>query len=132
MDFDYVDEKVNFYSLAEKEKMIKKQLAVLNKIFKDFPADKKKLIDKIINSVAFMSVELMNLEEVIKRNGQVDKYRNGAYQTGYKKSANSEAYNTMKKTYLADVKLLTDCLRENLGDGGSDEFDEFLKRRKKE
>ena len=108
-----LDTKVNFFTKTEKQIMFRAKLKQLRHIFSEVEDDKKEIIDNIIQSVAFMTVELKNLEEVIKLNGQVERYKNGSCQSGYKKSAALDAYNSMKKTFIADIKLLTEQLNAN-------------------
>mgnify|MGYP001141881386 CR=1 FL=1 len=108
-----LDTKVNFFTKTEKQIMFRAKLKQLRHIFSEVEDDKKEIIDNIIQSVAFMTVELKNLEEVIKLNGQVERYKNGSCQSGYKRSAASDAYNSMKKTFIADIKLLTEQLNAN-------------------
>lgn len=105
-----LDKKINAYTEFEKQRMYEKKLVELKDIFKVLDADTLNLVNDTIHSVARMSAELRNLEEVIKINGQVEKYNNGGGQRGYKSSVASDAYNKMKKTYLADMKLLLDLL----------------------
>ena len=45
------------------------ELKKLKKIFKNIPKDKKNLVQKLIESAAFMSVELTKLENYISVNG---------------------------------------------------------------
>ncbi len=123
-----LDTKVNFFTKTEKQIMFRAKLKQLRHIFSEVEDDKKEIIDNIIQSVAFMTVELKNLEEVIKLNGQVERYKNGSCQSGYKKSAASDAYNSMKKTFVADVKLLTEQLNSNSTQTTTnDELLEFIK-----
>ena len=117
----FLDTKINAYTEFEKQRMYEKKLAELKEIFKVLDSDTLSLVNDTIHSVARMSAELRNLEEVIKVNGQVEKYNNGGGQKGYKSSVASDAYNKMKKTYLADMKLLIDLL--NKDDEASDNAD---------
>lgn len=117
----FLDTKINAYTEYEKQRMYEKKLAELKEIFKVLDSDTLNLVNDTIHSVARMSAELRNLEEVIKVNGQVEKYNNGGGQRGYKSSVASDAYNKMKKTYLADMKLLIDLL--NKDDEASDNAD---------
>lgn len=109
----FLDTKINAFTEFEKQRMYEKKLAELKKIFNVLDADTLSLVNDTIHSVARMSAELRNLEEVIRINGQVEKYNNGGGQSGYKTSVTSDAYNKMKKTYLADMKLLIDLLNKD-------------------
>lgn len=65
----------------EKEKEFKK----LKKIFKNIEENKKKVVEKLIESASFMAVELRNLENHISENGVTEEYCNGQNQYGTKK-----------------------------------------------
>lgn len=122
-------QKRNFYTPTEKSLMIKKSEKELRNIFKDLDKDTKKTVDKLIESVAFMTVELKNLEKVIALHGQVEEYNNGGGQKGLKISAVADAYNKMKKIYLADVKVLTDIIsadKEPQGLNASETLNKFI------
>ena len=56
------------------------ELKKLKKIFKNIPKDKKNLVQKLIESAAFMSVELTKLENYISVNGVSETYQNGENQ----------------------------------------------------
>ena len=124
-----IDTKKNFYTKSQKSLMVQEQLEKLKTAFKQLDPNTYNVVQNLIESVAFMSVELKDLEGVISVNGQIETYRNGAYQTGYKKSASSEAYNSMKKTYLADIKVLADLIGANAKDF-NDELMDFIQRKK--
>lgn len=124
-----IDPKKNFYTKSQKSLMVQEQLEKLKTAFKQLDPNTYIVVQNLIESVAFMSVELKDLEGVISTNGQIETYRNGAYQTGYKKSASSEAYNSMKKTYLADIKVLADLIGANAKDF-NDELMDFIQRKK--
>lgn len=124
-----IDPKKNFYTKSQKSLMVQEQLEKLKTAFKQLDPNTYNVVQNLIESVAFMSVELKDLEGVISTNGQIETYRNGAYQTGYKKSASSEAYNSMKKTYLADIKVLADLIGANAKDF-NDELMDFIQRKK--
>ena len=126
---EIIDSKKNFYTKSEKCRMFQEQIQKLQLAFKQLDENTMSVVKTLIESVAFMSVELKDLEGVISVNGQIETYRNGAYQTGYKKSAASEAYNSMKKTYLADIKLLADLIGANAKDF-NDELMDFIQRKK--
>lgn len=123
-----IDPKKNFYTKTQKATMVSEQLDKLRTAFKQLDPNTYNVVQNLIESVAFMSVELKDLEGVINNNGQIETYRNGAYQTGYKQSAASAAYNSMKKTYLADIKLLADLIGANAKDF-NDELMDFIRKK---
>ena len=123
-----IDPKKNFYTKHQKSQMVADRLQKLQTAFKQLDPNTYNVVQNLIESVAFMSVELKDLEGVISVNGQIETYRNGAYQTGYKKSASSDAYNSMKKTYLADIKVLADLIGANAKDF-NDELMDFIRKK---
>jgi len=114
----------SFYSKEKKQTFIANEKTRLTKIFKDISADKKKLINSLIDELAFMFATLKDLKELIKRDGAVESYKNGANQYGKKKSAAVEVYNTMVKNYASINKQLVDLLpkSETPIDDGMDDF----------
>ena len=72
-----------------------------------------------------MSAELQDLKELIKQNGSVEFYKNGANQYGRKKSAAVEVYNAMIKNFAAILKQLYDLLPKNDTEP-DDGFNDFL------
>lgn len=93
---------------------ISKVLQKLKKIFKNISKDKKELVQKLIESAAFMTVELTKLENYISIHGVSETYQNGENQSGKKMSTEASAYNTMIKNYTSIIKQLTDLLPEGL------------------
>lgn len=91
-----------------------KELKKLNKIFKNISKDKKDLVQKLIKSAAFMTVELTKLENHISIHGVSEIYQNGENQSGKKMSTEASAYNTMIKNYTSIIKQLTELLPEGL------------------
>ena len=124
---EYFDERINFYTPSEKKSLIEEKKKVLEEYFRDIAESKKKITEDLINSIAFMSVELKNLEEVINLNGVVTSYSNGGGQRGLQESPVSKSYNALKKTYLADMKLLLAILEEDGKSAVDEEFLNFIK-----
>lgn len=127
-----LDIRKNVYTPNEKQKMFRAKLLELRNIFSKIDdVNKLKIADDVIVSVARCAVELRNLEEVIRYNGHVEEYRNGAKQSGLKKSAASDAYCSLKKTCLADINFLINLLSAPESDGkkisSSELLDTFVK-----
>ncbi len=91
-----------------------KELKKLKKIFKNIPKDKKNLVEKLIETAAFMSVELKHLEDYISKYGVSEEYQNGKDQYGTKMSTEASAYNTMVKNYTSIIKQLIELLPDGL------------------
>ena len=115
-----------FYSEKQKEKLIREHLKKLTNIFDTIDIDKNKrdIAQPLIEQAAFMSVELADLKEQIKRDGCVEFYQNGANQKGRKRSAAVDVYNTMIKNYTSVTKQLIDLIPKSdlLADDGFDDF----------
>lgn len=85
-------------------------------------------VEGLIESAAFHRVAIMELEQIIARDGYVDSYQNGANQKGLKKSSAVEIYDRMINTYLKIVKQLCDLMpSESAFDPGKELLD-FIKR----
>lgn len=97
-------------SIKEKDKGIKKEKKKLQEIFKNVEKNKLDIVEQTIEQVAFMGIELLDLKEIIKRDGIVELYANGANQFGKKQSAASQAYNALFKVYTSCIKQLIDLL----------------------
>lgn len=81
-------------------------------MLKKVDKDKIKMVEKLIQNVAFMSVALDELKEDIKLYGVKEPYMNGSNQFGFKESIESKTYNTMLKNYMNAVKQLVELLPE--------------------
>ena len=123
----FLDEKIHSYTKTEKELMVATNLSKLQEIFKDLSVENRAIVDKTIESVAFMTVELQDLEKTITANGLIEEYRNGAYQKGTKVSSLANNYNSIKKTYLNDVKFLTALINFENSNGDNDSLMDFIK-----
>src|SRR5690554_742571 len=98
------------YTKEEKDKLIKKEIRRLKRIFKDLEKDKMDTAISLINNAAFMTITLMDLQETINQDGSVSTYQNGENQWGTKKSPEVDIYNTMIKNHMNIIKQLTDLL----------------------
>ncbi|MBQ6519467.1 MAG: hypothetical protein IJI14_12155 [Anaerolineaceae bacterium] len=96
--------------LEEKEAAIKKEKSRLKKAFKDLDANKKKTVEQLISTAAFLSVTLQELEEEINRKGVTEEYQNGANQYGVKQSAAAVTHIAMTKNLTAIMKQLADLV----------------------
>jgi len=92
--------------IKEKQKAIRAELRRLNKIFENIPDDRKSVVQPMIQNVAFMTVELSDLQKIIQEHGSIDFFENGKNQKGYKVSAPIQAYNSLAKTWTTAVKVL--------------------------
>lgn len=84
---------------------------------------------KLLARVAFMTVQLADIERHIDAEGVREMYQNGANQSGYKKSTYVEVYNAMIKNYATLTKQLADMLPEDAPKLEDDGFESFVARR---
>lgn len=114
------------YNEIAKQQEIKKEIAKLNKLFKDMEPKFKKTVQSVVENAAFMAVTLRELQEHLNKNGLTCEYQNGENQWGVKKSPEIEIYNTMIKNFISAMKSLTDLLpkdsAQKIIDDGFDDF----------
>jgi nicotinic acid mononucleotide adenylyltransferase len=114
------------YNEIAKQQEIKKEIAKLNKLFKDMEPKFKKTVQSVVENAAFMAVTLRELQDHLNKNGLTCEYQNGENQWGTKKSPEVEIYNTMIKNFISAMKSLTDLLpkdsAQKIIDDGFDDF----------
>ena len=71
-----------------------------------------------MKNLIFQHRQLSALQTVIRKNGWAEDYQNGMNQSGRKKTAEGDAYNSLIKSYTTTMKLINDML-----DGVADEED---------
>lgn len=108
----------------KKSVTISSELRKLKKIFASIEKNKQDVAIGLIESAAFMRVELQKLEEHIAEHGCTEEYQNGANQFGKKKSSEVEVYNVMIKNYASIIKQLNDLLPD--GESGADQLLDFI------
>lgn len=114
------------YTETQKNKLIKKEITRLKRIFRDIEVDKIDTVISLVKNAAFMTVSLEDLQETINREGCVAEYQNGEHQWGTKKSPEVEIYNTMIKNHMIIIKQLTDLLpKSTQTPGAGDGFDDL-------
>ena len=98
----------------DKDKRIKNEIAELNKIFADIPADRKKLVEGLIQNAAFMRVTLEELQQEVIENGAVIQCQSGNGFDTIKDNPAQKAYTTMVARYTQITKQLNDMLPEQV------------------
>ena len=111
----------------DRVKRIKKEEARIKKLFGKIDEDRKKLVLTTIADVAFMTVTMQDLREVINREGTTAIYKNGENQYGTKQSPESQTYLQLSQKLTQAMKILVDCRPkpqrlEEPGDG----FEDFV------
>ena len=99
----------------------------IKKLFGKIDEDRKKLVLTTIADVAFMTVTMQDLREVINREGTTAIYKNGENQYGTKQSPESQTYLQLSQKLTQAMKILVDCMPkpqrlEEPGDG----FEDFV------
>jgi len=110
----------------EKHERIEEEKKKLTRQFTQLDNKTKKVLSSLIDNAAFMTIELQDLQENIKKNGVTCEYQNGANQWGTKKSPEVEVYNSMIKNYVTIMKQLSDLLPKGSSKTIKDPFDDFL------
>lgn len=76
------------------------------------PESKRERAQSLLNKIIFMEQQLTKLQAKVRKTGWTEEYRNGENQSGVKKSAVGEAYNSLIKNYIPTVKQLEDILSD--------------------
>lgn len=124
-------DKLSGRALIEKNNKIKKEKQMLEKIFKKIDKNKHKIVEKLIDNVAFMSITLDDLKEDMKINGIKEEYMNGKNQFGFKESVESKTYNNMFKNYMSAIKQLIDLLPADERNNAGEDLLKFIASGKK-
>jgi hypothetical protein len=117
------NEKALKEALPDDEK-VRMEYARLMALFKSAPKNKVALARKLISRAAFLAVALDDIEKDISENGYEQKYQNGEFQFGMKKSAAAELHVTYSKNLFAVMKQLNEMLDVGAATGG-DAFENF-------
>lgn len=112
----------------DKEKLIKKELSKLDKIFKDLPKDKQSMSEGLKKQAAFMYATLQDLQEQIDNEGVVELFVQGT-QSMLREHPAAKIYNTMVKNYSSVCKQLLDMLPDDKNvKQTEDELVNFIKK----
>ena len=87
------------------------------------PESNRERAQSLLNKIIFMERQLEKLQAQVRKIGWVEEYRNGENQSGVKKSAVGEAYNSLVKNYITAVRQLEDILADV-----TDDVDELEQR----
>lgn len=110
----------------DKEKLRKKELTKLNRIFKNLPTEKQKLAEGLKSQAAFMVATLAELQEIMNQDGPVELFEQGS-QRLLREHPAAKTYNTMVRNYTTVCKALFDLLPEEEKKTAADELMEFVK-----
>ncbi len=124
------EERDSISNYLEKNRRIKKEVNRLKKLFSDIDENKKKLVFTTIEDVAFMTVTMQDLRDMIVREGTTVTYKNGENQFGTKQSPDAQLYLQLSQKQTQAMKLLLDCLpKTDKPIPKDDEFDDFVAKR---
>ena len=115
----------------ERLKRIKKEETRLKKLFKGIDENKKKLVFTTIADIAFMTITMQELREIINREGTTAIYKNGENQYGTKQSPESQTYLQLSQKQTQAMKILLDCMPKDkkTGTDKDDGFEDFVNDR---
>lgn len=82
-----------------REKRFNNRIKELKAIYAPLPEEKMSLALPLIENMVFIEFQMSDLQQVIQKEGFVDKYQNGNNQFGTKQSANLQSYNALVKSY---------------------------------
>ena len=94
----------------KKETRIKREKDRLLTIFKDLDENKLKTCSALIDTAAYITVSLRELEEQLNATGWVEEYQNGENQRGLKKSAAADVHISLTKNLTAITKQLLELV----------------------
>lgn len=94
----------------KKETRVKREKDRLFDIFKDLEPNKLKTCLALIDTAAYITVSLRELEEQLNVTGWVETYQNGENQFGMKKAAAADVHISLTKNLNAIVKQLLDLV----------------------
>lgn len=97
------------------DERINQEIGRLNEILKNIHESKRNIAKGLIENIAFMSVTLEDLQEVIKRQGPVVRFEQGSQKMMVENPA-QKSYNTMVNRYNTATKTLFDLLPKDLVD----------------
>lgn len=105
---------VQIFTDKQRKSKIKKEHKRLEELLKNIDTSKKKIVEKLIEDAAFMTVTLEETRQIIARDGVIETYQNGENQKGVKKSSAVEVYDKMLNTYSRVIKQLCDLIPERV------------------
>lgn len=106
-----------------KGKDVELEIERLRSLFSSVDETKAKLVDNLIDQVAFMKVELGILQEQIRKHGAVQVSNKGAQ----RQTEAAKYYTKLINSYGTVIKTLNSIMGKNVINV-DDAFDDFLKR----
>lgn len=113
----------------ERDKKIKQEINKIKKIFKNFPKDKTKVLEGLINEAAFMKVSLEDTRADLIKKGLTELFEQGE-QSFNRERPEVKIYTTFMQRYSGVMKQLIDLLPVEVKKQESDALMEFIKKGK--
>ena len=107
---------------------IKNEENRLLELFQNATDTERKLALPSIKNLAFMRIQLEDLQEEITSKGAIEKYDNGGGQKGYKQSTALQSYNNLIKSYNTTLKLLAKDIFSKIEVEEKDELQLFMEK----
>ena len=121
--------KEQFEKDLDTEKNIKQEINRIKKLYKDFPKEKSKVLEGLINESAFIKVSLEELRDNLLKNGFTEVFEQGE-QRFNRERPEVKIYTTFIQRYSNVMKQLIDLLPVEVKKEEADELLEFLNRNK--
>jgi hypothetical protein len=100
--------------LTEREKLVKREVNRLKKIYKDIPDDKQKIVQGLIIQAARLRVMLDALWEDISEKGDYELFTQSEKTEPYERERPvARLYNSRDQSYQRIIKQLTDLLPDS-------------------
>lgn len=113
----------------EKEKKIKQEINRIKKNYKEFPKDKVKMLDGLIQEAAFMKISLEESREDLLSNGLTETFEQGS-QRFERERPQFKIYTTLTQRYSGMMNSLINILPEEQKKEEADKLLEFLQKGK--
>lgn len=111
----------------EREKNIKQEINRIKKLYKDFPKEKSKVLEGLINEAAFMKTALEELRKDLIRNGYVELFEQGE-QCFNRERPEVKTYTNFMQKYSVVMKQLIDLLPVEIKKEEADKLMDFIKK----
>lgn len=121
--------KEEFKDNLNKEKNIKQEINRIKKLYKDFPKEKSKVLEGLINESAFIKISLEELRDNLLKNGFTEVFEQGE-QRFNRERPEVKIYTTFIQRYSNVMKQLIDLLPVEVKKEEADELLKFLNRNK--
>lgn len=121
--------KEQFEKDLDKEKNIKQEINRIKKLYKEFPKEKTKVLEGMINEAAFLKISLEELRDNLLKNGFTEVFEQGE-QRFNRERPEVKIYTTFIQRYSNVMKQLIDLLPVEVKKEEADELLEFLNRNK--